>query len=148
MSSDCSCSNSTGSWVERVNRGGLFLVNNDFYTFIRNIEFELRKILNVSVFISYCGENIREVIVDKLRDNKVIQSFWDFFTRNVTNKMFTENLKIQILNKWSNIRTHAFVNTWVQIIQRKSAREAVKKTDKVSKKGGVSIELNFFMWCI
>lgn len=47
MSSDCSCSNSTGSWVERVNRGGLFLVNNDFYTFIRNIEFELRKILNV-----------------------------------------------------------------------------------------------------
>ena len=62
--------------------------------------------------------------------------------------MFTENLKIQILNKWSNIRTHAFVNTWVLIIQRKSARETVKKTDKVSKKGGVSIELNFFMWCI
>ena len=61
MSSDCSCSNSTGSWVECVNRGGLFLVNNDFYTFIRNIEFELRKILNVSFFISYCGENIREV---------------------------------------------------------------------------------------
>ena len=59
MSSDCSCSNSTSSWVERVNRGGLFLVNNDFYTFIRNIEFELRKILNVSFFISYCGENIR-----------------------------------------------------------------------------------------
>ena len=148
MSSDCSCSNSTGSWVERVNRGGLFLVNNDFYTFIRNIEFELRKILNVSFFISYCGENIREVIVDKMRDNKVIQSFGDFFTRNVTNKMFTENLKIQILNKWRNIRTHAFVNTWVQIIQRKSAREAVKKTDKVSKKAGVSTELNFFMWCI
>ena len=148
MSSDCSCSNSTGSWVERVNRGGLFLVNNDFYTFIRNIEFELRKILNVSFFISYCGENIREVIVDKMRDNKVIQSFGDFFTRNVTNKLFTENLKIQILNKWRNIRTHAFVNTWVQIIQRKSAREAVKKTDKVSKKAGVSTELNFFMWCI
>ena len=53
--------------------------------------------------------------------------------------MFTEKLKIQILNKWSNIRTYAFVNTWVQIMRQKSSRETVKKTDKMSKKREVSL---------
>ena len=95
------------------------MVNNDFYIFMQNIEFEVSKILKVSFLISYCGENIREVIVEKLGDNKAIQSTWDFLTRKVANKMFTEKLKIQILNKWSNIRTHAFVNTWVQIMRQK-----------------------------
>ena len=52
-------------------------MNNDFYIFIRNIEFEVRKILNVSFLINYCGKNICEkliVIIEKLRDNKAIQS--------------------------------------------------------------------------
>ena len=98
-------------WVERVNPGSIFLVNNDFYIFIRNIEFEACKILNISFLIRYCGQIIREVIVEKLRDYKAIQSTWDFLTRNVAINMFTGKLKIQILNKWSNIRTHAFVNT-------------------------------------
>ena len=93
-----------------------------------NIEFEVHKILHVSFFISYCGENIRKVIVEKLRDNKALQRSWDFLTRNVANKMFTEKLKYQILNKWSNIRTHSFVYTWVQVMPQESSGETVKKT--------------------
>ena len=99
MSSDCSFPDYATSPVERVNPDGLLLVNNDFYISIRNIEFEVGKILNVSFLISYCGENIRDVIVEKLRDNKAIQSTCDVLTRNVANEMFTEKLKIQILNK-------------------------------------------------
>ena len=68
-------------------------MNNDFYIFIRNIEFKGHKIINVSFLISYCGENIREVIVEKLRAKKAIQSTWDFLTRNVANKIFLEKLK-------------------------------------------------------
>ena len=119
MSSNCSFNDYTSSWVERVNRGGSLLVKNDFYIFIRNTESEVRKILNVLFLISYYSENIREVIVEKLRDNKAIQSTWGFLTRNVAKKIFTEKIKIQILNKRSNIRTNAFVNTWVQIMRRK-----------------------------
>ena len=99
MRSDCSFPDYATSAVERVNPDGLLLVNNDFYIFIRNIEFEVGKILNVSFLISYCGENIRDVIVEKLRDNKAIKSTCDVLTRNVANEMFTEKLKIQILNK-------------------------------------------------
>ena len=77
---------------------------------MRNIDFEVRNILNVLFLIRYYRQNVREVIVEKLRDNKAIQGTWGFLTRNAANKMFTEKLKIQILDKWSNIRTHAFVN--------------------------------------
>ena len=40
MSSDCSFTDYASSWVERANRGGLFVVNNMFYKFIRKIELE------------------------------------------------------------------------------------------------------------
>ena len=136
MSSDCSFTDYTSSVMGRARSSSRsFLVNNNFYTFLRNIEFDVRRILNVSFLRSYCGKNIREVIVEKLRDNKSIQSSWDFLTRNVANIMFTEKLKNQIFNKWSNLRTHVFINAWVQIMRRKSSRE----TDKISKKGEVSM---------
>ena len=53
--------------------------------------------------------------------------------------MFTKKITTQVLNKWSNIRTHAFINTWIQIMRRKLSREIVEKTDKFPKKGEASM---------
>lgn len=81
MRIDCFFTDSVSSWVERVNRWGLFLVNNNFYTFILIIEFDVRKILNVSFLISYSRENMRGIIVEKLRDNDALKSNWDFIAK-------------------------------------------------------------------
>ena len=52
-------------------------MNNNFYTLIPTTEFDVRKILNVSFLISYSRENIRGIIVEKLRDNDALKSNWD-----------------------------------------------------------------------
>ena len=36
----------TKTWVDRVNRGGLLLVSDDFYMFVRGIENDVRKVLD------------------------------------------------------------------------------------------------------
>ena len=56
-------------------------MNNNFYTFILIIEFDVRKILNVSFLISYSRENMRGIIVEKLRDNDALKSNWDFIAK-------------------------------------------------------------------
>lgn len=56
-------------------------MNNNFYTFILIIEFDVRKILNVSFLISYSRENIRGIIVEKLIDNDALKSNWDFIAK-------------------------------------------------------------------
>ena len=110
----------TKTWVDRVNRGGLLLVSDDFYMFVRGIENEVGKVLTINFMIVYCGEDVKEVILEKLNANPFIQNMWDTLAKDFCNKHLTEKLKLQILKKWINIRINAFVNVYVQIIIRKA----------------------------
>ena len=124
-------------------------MNNNFYTFILIIEFDVRKILNVSFLISYSRENIRGIIVEKLRDNYALKSNWDFIAKISLIKCLQRSYRFKFS---ATFRVHAFVNTWVQIMRRKPSIETVKKTDKISRKGEISLRKSltctFFMWCI
>ena len=94
----------TKTWVDRVNRGGLLLVTDDFYIFVRGIENDVRKVLTINFLIAYCVEDVKEVILGKLNANSFIYNLWDTLTKDVCNKHLTENIKLQILEKWTNIR--------------------------------------------
>ena len=60
---DICCSNSiafleyTQYWVEKVNRGGLIYVKDEFYKFIRKIEYTLQEVLNMKLIVVYFREN-------------------------------------------------------------------------------------------
>ena len=58
----------------------------------------------INFLIAYCGENVKEVILGKLNANSFIYNLWDTLTKDVCNKYLTENIKLQILEKWTNIR--------------------------------------------
>ena len=96
------------------------LVSDDFYMFVRGIENEVGKVLTINFMIVYCGEDVKEVILEKLNANPFIQNMWDTLAKDFCNKHLTEKLKLQILKKWINIRINAFVNVYVQIIIRKA----------------------------
>ena len=96
----------TKTWVDRVNRGGLLLESDDFYMFLRGIENDVRKVLTINFLIAYCGEDVKEVILGKLNANSFIYNLWDTLTKDVYNKHLTENIKLQILEKWTNIRVN------------------------------------------
>ena len=67
---DMGCSNNitfleyTRYWVEKVNRGELIYVTDDFYKFIRNIEYTAREVLNMKLIVAYAGEDLRNVLLE------------------------------------------------------------------------------------
>ena len=119
----------THKWVETINRGGLIEVNDQFFLFIRNIEVEVQKYLNLALLKRYSGEDIREVLQKKLEENSLIEHYWESLTRYMPNDDLKKTLKKQIIMKWIDIRARAFVQSFVQIVKRKaSMKQGATKT--------------------
>ena len=49
-----------------------WLVSDEFYTFVQGIENEVRKVLTINFLIAYYGQDIKEVILEKLNANTFI----------------------------------------------------------------------------
>ena len=130
----------TKHWVEKCNRGGLINCSDNFYVFIRNVENIARTVFNTSFMASYCGEDLRSVLLERFNESGLIQGGWDNLTRQFSNKQLTEKLKIKILTKWVNLRAHAFVDCWLQILRRKLSKSTdEKKKKKIADKGEPSL---------
>ena len=74
----------TWYWVEKVNRGGVIYVTDDFYKLIRKIKYTVRKVLNMKLIVAYAGENLRNVLWEKLKENKNLSEDWDLLRCEVS----------------------------------------------------------------
>ena len=72
----------TNAWVEKVNRGGLYEVSDQFYLFIRTVELGVRRVLNYNLIVTYAGEDLREVLLPKLLKHEYVQTYWSTITRH------------------------------------------------------------------
>ena len=119
----------TKEWTNKIDRGGLFKVNDEFYIFIRRIENVARTILNRNLLVTYAGENLRTVLIEKFQKSKLINESWIQITRDIENSGSTEKLKKLIFNKWINIRANAFIKAWVDLVKYKYFENLNKKKD-------------------
>ena len=128
----------TRSWISIVDRGGLIKVNDDMFIFCRRIENSVRTVLNLNLIKNYRGEDIREIIEEKLAKDNFINLGWDTISRHLGNKDLSKILKKQIIRKWVDITAKAYVNAYVQTVKRKlnslSKEKKEKMTVQLSKK--------------
>ena len=124
-SDDPSILDYTREWVDRINRGGLMQVADEFYLFIKNIEITCQKVLNIDFIIAYAGQNIFEKIYERIISDENLSTDWEILTRQIVNKTLCDKLKEKIVKKWVNIRINAFVKVWIQIMRRE-----LQHTDK------------------
>ena len=110
----------TREWVDHVNRGGLIEVTDDFFLFIKLIEFECRKILNITFLITYSGQDFRDQLCSKITNSELLQRDWDLLTKDLNDRLLCDKLFHRIVTKWVNIRINAFIKTWMQIMRRES----------------------------
>ena len=106
-------------WLELVNRGGLIKVHDDMFIFIRQVENTMRTVLNIHLIKTYHGQDLREIIQEKLEQNQFINKVWETISRNVPNTDLSKILKKQIIAKWIDIRAQSFVSSYIQILKRK-----------------------------
>ena len=99
---------------------------------------EARPILNQELFINYCGEDLKTVLYNTFSKSENIEVCWHKITRNISNLSVKQIIKNKILLKWINIRTNAFVKSWIQMIKRKGSTT-------MSRKGEPSLT-NLMVW--
>ena len=98
---DMGCSNNmtfqeyTQCWVEKVNLGGLIYVTDDFYKFIRKIEYTVREVLNMKLIVASAGENLRNVLLERLKEKTNLNEDWDLITSRLSNKNLPEKIKFK-----------------------------------------------------
>lgn len=84
--------------------GGLICVTNRFYKFIRKVEYTVREVLNMKLIVGYAGENLRNVFLEKVKENKDIHKDWELLTSRTCSK-----IKVKILKTRINIRANSFL---------------------------------------
>ena len=122
----------TKKWIELVNRGGLVKVCDELFIFISQIENVMRAVLNLKLIKMYPGEDLREIIQDKLENHPFISKSWEIISRNVANQDLTDIVKKQIIMKWIDIRAQSFVIAYIQILKRKLSSMSKEEKKQVS----------------
>ena len=119
----------TTQWIDCRNRGGLFVVSDNAYLFFRSMEYAVRKVFNVNLLKRYRGQNLREVLLQNMLQDRRIIHHWDAITKN---SEIIESIKTFLLRKimiyWIDIRGNAFVRAWVDQ-QRQINSSMSKKGD-------------------
>ncbi|XP_066935620.1 uncharacterized protein [Clytia hemisphaerica] len=121
----------TLSWTNRINRGGLMIVNEVFFVFVKRMEMVVRDVLNKTLIRNYKGEDLRDLIMTKMLKNELLDRSWRGITRIVHNKELVDVIKKVIFRKWMTMRIKSFVNAWIQSIKWKASKE--KQAKKAAK---------------
>ena len=67
----------------------------------------------------YRNEDVRDIFKEKLEVNSVVQSSWDSLSRSIPNEQLSKLLFSQIIDKWVDLRTRAFITSSVLTVKRK-----------------------------
>ena len=116
----------THRWVEQVNRGGLVEVKDEFYLFIRSIENSLRKTLNISLIQRYEGEDLRDALRNEILQNNLVEKYWQSLVHYLPSEQLANTLKLQVVEKWIDIRSRSFISCYVQLLKRRIASSKIK----------------------
>ena len=124
--------------LETISRGGLLFVCDEFYGLIKAIKLEVRLVLNKKFLVNYSGQIVRSVILQKLTTSEETDSKWAMLTRVIDNSSLKEALRSKTFNKWINMRLHAFVKAWMQMVKRKHS-QGPELSQSLSEKGELAL---------
>ena len=116
----------TRVWVEQRDRGGLYHVNNDFFSLTKAIELVCRQYLDIRT------EPI-EIMLSKIEDDALktdsVRSLWDNMAASISSSSQRVELLKSVIKLWSTIRIHSFAIAWTDLLN-KGHRKGIRKTLK------------------
>lgn len=125
----------TTEWLDKVNRGGLFPLNDTSFIFFIAIEIVVRRVLPKK----YAGnqtQGIKQSVLDSITRDKNVQYYWALVSQDIDDEDSSFELLCEIANLWVTIRGFSLASTWLEEYKR-----ATKST--VAKSKGLRKELNF-----
>ena len=108
------------AWIEEMNRGGLFEINDVTYSLFRMLEMLLRE-----------GEPLvlsKEELLKKIEESTDIQFQWSLLSVDIDDDECAQELLKEICSIWLSIRCNALTRRWME-----SYKQTKKKSTKRSK---------------
>ncbi|XP_071855051.1 uncharacterized protein [Apostichopus japonicus] len=125
--------NYTKQWINKQNRGGLFVVNNLTYLFFKTLEFHTKKVLNVKRLMVLKDVNIKSELLNVLNTHNQVQKRWDELVTTELDVKVKQDLLKLFVGYWVKLRVNAFVRMYMEVRKRNN-KKAGKKGEKALRK--------------
>ena len=109
----------TKLWIDTINRGGLYRVNNDAYMLFRAMELATRRVLSVVRINKDPSIKIKHEIHHAIMNDPSVAAHWCSLLSKSEDLQFedSDSLLEEISDKWVTIRGHSFASSWVEQYQ-------------------------------
>ena len=119
----------TTEWIATVNRGGLFVVNDNTFKLFKAMELKTREIL--PQHLARSGEHSLADILQAITSNEAVQQYWREVASNVI--VDSDELLKKIVEMWISMRGFSITSTWME--EYKNAKgKLVKKSKSLREK--------------
>ena len=125
-------------WIQQVNRGGLFVVNDQAFALFRQIEIDIRDTLPNLLGPNFTSESQqKDMLVSQVTATEEIQLQWALLAVDIDDDNDAQELLRLIVNLWITIRAHALAKSWIEVYRStkkstskaKGLQKSLKKTE-------------------
>lgn len=115
----------TRKWFDKVNRGGLYPLNDIVFSLFIEIEKMVRILLPKQVLKSECDKDLFKMTIhDQILKNEEIQFYWTLLSQNIVLPEDAEVLLAEIIKLWVTIRGYAIAASWMEVYKKKTSQKS------------------------
>ena len=116
----------TLEWSRKLNRGGLFEVNDETYRLFREVEVKMQSTLMAVLKRSVAVSGQKQSIIDAVANDDDVQFFWALLTCDIQEEEDAITLLKDIVELWLTIRGFSVAGAWLERHKRKSKTNSRK----------------------
>ena len=121
----------TREWCLKVDRGGLFEVNDTAYLLFRTLELSVRKQLMISLSkgSTLDEKSKKDVIVSAAAADEDVQFYWTLLSVDITDEHQAIVLLKEMIELWITIRGFSIAKAWLEkyLPEKKGKQKALRK---------------------
>ena len=119
----------TTKWLEQVNRGGLFPLGNNSFSFFVEVEKIIRVLLPKHIIHTENDKStFQKLILDKIIKSDEVQFYWALLSQDINDQQNSEDLLTEIVTLWVTIRGFSLVASWMEAYKRNKQKTTKKAT--------------------
>lgn len=116
----------TRKWIDKVNRGGLFPINDSSFHLFIEIEKCVRMYL--PKHLSKSNSAFKESVHDKVLANEDVQFHWTLLSQDIDNPDDSLAVLTDIVKLWVTLRGFSMVGAWMEVYKSQEGRNTQKST--------------------
>ncbi len=130
----------TRDWLVKINRGGLFEVNDVAYCLFKEIEIDFQGKLKDRLIQSESSPDAsKEDLIGSVASNDDVQFYWSMVSIDIDDEVVSRDLLLEIITYWLTIRGFSVAREWMEMYKRgtvkttkksKPLRKSLKNKDK------------------